>query len=80
MTCVPGAAGQRRRRCSRSVARGALRRGGSGGRRGAAGWGGGGGAGLGEILTRTQINSPSDIKTHLGGLDDRKSNVLNTDE
>jgi len=32
------------------------------------------GAGRGEVLTRTQINAPSDIKTHLGGLDDRESN------
>jgi len=48
---------------------------GGGGGRGAAGGGGGeggGGAGerrracRGEILTRTQINAPSDIKTHLG--------------
>jgi len=31
MTCVSDAAGQRRRRCTRLVARGALRRGGSGG-------------------------------------------------
>jgi len=28
------------------------------------------GACRGEILTRTQINAPSDIKTHLGGIDD----------
>jgi len=26
----------------------------------------------GEILRRTQINAPSDIKTHLGGIDDRE--------
>jgi len=32
------------------------------------------GACRGEILTRTQINGPSDIKTHLWGVDDRKSN------
>jgi len=32
------------------------------------------GACRGEILTRTQINAPSDIKTHLGRLDDRESN------
>ena len=32
------------------------------------------GACRGEILTRTQINAPSDIKTHLGGIDDRDSN------
>jgi len=32
------------------------------------------GAYRGEILTRTQINSLSDIKTHLGGIDDRESN------
>jgi len=31
------------------------------------------GARQGEILTRTQINAPSDIKTHLGGVYDRKS-------
>jgi len=31
------------------------------------------GACRGEILTITQINAPSDIKTHLGGLDDRES-------
>jgi len=30
----------------------------------------GGGACRGEILTRTQIKFPSDIKTHLGGIDD----------
>jgi len=39
------------------------------------------GACRGEILTRTQINALSDIKTHLGGLDDRESLLfLNTDE
>jgi len=32
-----------------------------------------GGACRGEILPRTQINAPSDIKTHLGGIDDRES-------
>jgi len=32
------------------------------------------GACRGEILTRTQVNAPSNIKTHLGGLDDRESN------
>ena len=26
-----------------------------------------------RILTRTQINAPSYIKTHLGGIDDRES-------
>jgi len=40
--------------------------------------GGGGreprGACWGEILPRTQINAPSDIKTHLGGVDDRERN------
>jgi len=69
------------------VARGALHGGGSGGGggrgtaggRGAGGWGGWGarerrGACRGEILTRIQINALSDIKTHLGGLVDRKSN------
>jgi len=66
MICLSGAAGQRRRRCSRLVARGDLRGGGSGGGRGTAGGGG--------VLTRTQINAPSDTKKHLGGLDDRKSN------
>jgi len=42
MTCLSDAAGQRRRRCTRLVARGALRGGGSGGGggRGAAGGGG----------------------------------------
>ena len=30
------------------------------------------GACRGEILTRTQINAPSYIKTHLGGIDDRE--------
>ena len=30
------------------------------------------GACRGEILTRTKINAPSDIKTHLGGIDDRE--------
>jgi len=29
------------------------------------------GACRGEILTRTPINAPTDILTHLGGLDDR---------
>jgi len=32
------------------------------------------GACRGEILTRTQINAPSDIKSHLGVVDDRESN------
>jgi len=31
-------------------------------------------AGRGEILAITQINAPSDIKIHFGGLDDRESN------
>jgi len=33
------------------------------------------GACQGEILTRTHINAPLDIKTHLGGVDDRESNL-----
>jgi len=66
--------------CTRLVARGALRGGGSGGGGGRGVAGGGGarerrGACRGEILTITQINAPSDIKTHLGGIDDRESNL-----
>jgi len=57
------------------VARGGSGGGGGGGRRGEEE---GGcerrGACRGEILTRTQINAPSDIKTHLGGIDYRESN------
>jgi len=34
------------------------------------------GACRGEILTRTQINAPSDIKTHLGGIDDKVFFIL----
>jgi len=38
------------------------------------------GAGRGEILTVTPINAPTDIQTHLGGIDDRESNLFwNTD-
>jgi len=62
MTCLSGAAGQRRRRCTRLVwreedcAEEEVEE--------------------EEILTRTQINAPSDIKTHLGGIDDRVTYIL----
>jgi len=68
MTCLSDAAGQRRRRCTCLVARGALRSKWRRRREGAAGACEGRGAGRGKILTITQINAPTDTQTHLGEL------------